>query len=408
VGLRSQRRRRALVAGGSMAGLFAGLALRSKGWDVTIYERNDVALAGRGAGIVTHTALVRALEAVGADPKTDLGVHVACRREFAPDGKALRELPFPQVNTSWDRLFQLLRPLFPDADYRLGKEVIAASGDANVAALRFADGTEDEADLIVAADGIRSAIRQIVFPDVAPQFAGYVAWRGLVDESALSPAAKAGLFDCFSFGLPEGEQFIGYPVAGPHNDLRAGNRRLNFVWYRPADATKLARLLTDSSGKSHPLGIPPPLIRPEYITETRVAARHTLAPVLAEAVDKTSALFFQPIVDLSVPAMTARRVAIIGDAAFVARPHVGAGVTKAAEDALELAGCLESEASLPDALAAFDADRHPVGLRIIDQARRLGAYMQAQHATAEERQAAERHRSPDAVMRETASLEFLR
>ena len=390
-----------------MAGLFAGLALRSTGWDVTIYERNDVALAGRGAGIVTHPALVRALEAVGADPKSDLGVHVAFRREFSPDGKVRREIPFPQVNTSWDRLFQLLRPLFPDNDYRLGKEVVAISADADAASVRFADGTEAEGNLIVAADGLRSAVRKFVFPEAAPAYAGYVAWRGLVEEGALSPAAKACLFDCFSFGLPEGEQFIGYPVAGPHNDLRPGNRRLNFVWYRPADAPTLARLLTDNSGATHPLGIPPHLIRSEFVAETRDAAHRTLAPVLAEAVARTPMLFFQPIVDLLIPRMTAARVAIIGDAAFVARPHVGAGVTKAAEDALALARLLESKATLAEALAAFDAHRQPVGQRIINQARRLGAYMQSQQSTAEERMAAERHRSPDAILRETASLEFL-
>ena len=65
-----------------------------------------------------------------------------------------------------------------------------------------------------------------------------------------------------TFCLPPGEQFLGYPVAGPDNDLRPGHRRYNVVWYRPADeATKLPWLLTDESGVTHAISIPPPLIR---------------------------------------------------------------------------------------------------------------------------------------------------
>ena len=73
------------------------------------------------------------------------------------------------------------------------------------------------------------------FPMSGLAYAGYVAWRGLVDEAALSAATHAALFDAMVFCLPPGEQFLSYPVAGPDNDLRPGHRRCNFVWYRPAD-----------------------------------------------------------------------------------------------------------------------------------------------------------------------------
>ena len=82
-----------------------------------------------------------------------------------------------------------------------------------------------------------------------------------------------------SFGLPPGEQFLGYPVAGPDNDLRPGHRRYNVVWYRPADeATKLQWLLTDERGVTHAISIPPPLIRREAIAEMRADAERLLAP----------------------------------------------------------------------------------------------------------------------------------
>ena len=75
----------------------------------------------------------------------------------------------------------------------------------------------------------------------------------------------------------------------------------------------------------------------------------------------------------------ARRVAVVGDAAFVARPHVGMGVTKAAGDAAALLDAfVESGWDVPAALARFDRARHPCGAAIVDRARALGAYMQAQ------------------------------
>ena len=101
------------------------------------------------------------------------------------------------------------------------------------------------------------------------------------------------------------------------------------------------------------------------------------------------------------------RVAIIGDAAFVARPHVGAGVTKAAQDALVLARSLSRAASIEEGLAAMEASRLTFGRRITARARELGACLQQTHATQAEASNAARFRTPDATVRETATLEFL-
>ena len=84
-----------------------------------------------------------------------------------------------------------------------------------------------------------------------------------------------------TFGLPPGEQFLGYPVAGPDNDLRPGHRRYNVVWYRPADeATKLQWLLTDERGVTHAISIPPPLIRREAIAEMRADAERLVGAAI--------------------------------------------------------------------------------------------------------------------------------
>jgi 2-polyprenyl-6-methoxyphenol hydroxylase-like FAD-dependent oxidoreductase len=96
----------------------------------------------------------------------------------------------------------------------------------------------------------------------------------------------------------------------------------------------------------------------------------------------------------------------LGDAAFVARPHVAAGVSKAADDAAALAQALDSD-GVEAALRAFEAERLPQGRKIIERARHLGAYLQATQ-TAEERARSERHSIPEAVLAETAVLDFLR
>jgi 2-polyprenyl-6-methoxyphenol hydroxylase-like FAD-dependent oxidoreductase len=113
--------------------------------------------------------------------------------------------------------------------------------------------------------------------------------------------------------------------------------------------------------------------------------------------------FLQPIYDLESPHMALGRVALIGDAAFVARPHVGAGVSKAAEDAEALAAALDAgEGDLPAALARFEAERLPRNRRVIERARYLGGCI-----AAEGRPADEAVRDPSTLMRQTAVVDFL-
>jgi len=268
------------------------------------------------------------------------------------------------------------------------------------------DGSAETGDVLIGADGLRSTVRQLCLPGLAPLYAGYVAWRSLIAEDAIPPAVHRELFAYMTFCLPPGEQFLGYPVAGPDNDLRPGHRRFNVVWYRPADETiELPDLLTDESGVTHAISIPPPLIRRAAIADMRTAAERLLGPQGRAIVRLMTEPILQPIYDLESPRMAFGRVAIIGDAAFVARPHVAAGVSKAAEDAVALAEALAAADVVP-ALSRFEARRLPINRRIIERARHLGAYLQATQ-TAEERARSERHGIPEAVMTETAVLDFL-
>jgi 2-polyprenyl-6-methoxyphenol hydroxylase-like FAD-dependent oxidoreductase len=412
---------RAIVIGGSLAGLFAGLLLRRQ-FVVDIYERAVAGLAGRGAGIVTHALLWEALDAAGipwrqdgcvrnvgdADPSFhDLGIEVETRRFFDRDGHVALDYPYRQTLTSWDRLYDLLRREFPAEHYHRAKELVAVEDRPDGVAARFADGSVVEGDLLIGADGLRSTVRAQFLPEVTPIYVGYAAWRALVPEHAIAPDLHVQVFPHLAFCLPPGEQMLGYPVSGPNNDLRPGRRRYNLVWYRPADAFQLERLLTDEAGNVHAVSIPPPLISNAVIAEMRDAAESTLAPQFRDLMRLVGRPMLQAIYDIESPRMAFGRVAIIGDAAFVARPHVGAGVAKAARDALVLARALAKTGDVTAALKEMEATQLPFGRRIIARARELGACLQPCPANAAERAHAARFRTPEATLRETATLEFL-
>jgi 2-polyprenyl-6-methoxyphenol hydroxylase-like FAD-dependent oxidoreductase len=396
---------RALIVGGSMSGLLAGLLLRRAGWIVDIFERVESELSGRGAGIVAQPDLIATLQGLGIST-SDLGVEIATRKILNASGLLECERNCPQVLTAWERVYRVLRDAFPAPHYHRGRLVASVrQGDDGVVA-HFPDEITECGDLLIGTDGLRSTVRQQLLPDLHPLYAGYVAWRALIPEAAFGAKIHAELFNAMTFCLPPGEQFLGYPVAGPDNDLRLGHRRYNVVWYRPAaETSELRDLLTDESGTLHSISIPPPLIRKGAIASMRAAAERLLPRQFREVVGMIEEPILQPIYDLETPRMAFGRIAIIGDAAFVARPHVAAGVAKAADDAAALVASLDSNAIEP-ALQRFEAVRIPIGRRIIERARHLGAYLQASQ-TAEERARSRRHSIPRAVLAETAVLDFL-
>ena len=392
-----------------MSGLLCGLHLRRRGWQVDVFERSPVALAGRGAGVMTHPELREALADLGIDAASDFGVVIERRVTLGMDGGVIAERRGPQTAALWNRLFEMLAGAFGREHYHLGKDLLRVEQDEGGVTARFADGSSQTGDLLVGADGFRSAVRAQLQPDAQPQYAGYVAWRGLADERTAATALTQELFDSFVFFLPPGEQFLGYPVAGPGNDLRPGYRSWNLVWYRPADeAADVPRLLTDEAGRTHELSIPPPLIARSVIANMRADAERLLPPQLRALVRVVEQPFLQPIYDLLSTRVGFGRVALAGDAAFVVRPHVGAGVLKAAQDAAVLTASLDAQGDVAAAIAAYAGQRLPVGTAFITQARRLGSHLRYRFDSDEERRCAAVFAEPERVMLETARLDFLR
>ena len=167
-------------------------------------------------------------------------------------------------------------------------------------------------------------------------------------------------------------------------------------------------MLTDKTQRRHSLSISPALLRKDVIDDLREAAARLLAPQLREVVHLTPQPLLQPIYDVETPQMALGRIALLGDAAFIGRPHVAAGVTKAAEDAMALATALQINPDVPAALRSFESERMPVNRRIVERGRDLGVYLQPQLTTEEEHRKAEKHSTSASVMAEIAILDFLR
>lgn len=398
--------RHAIIIGGSLGGLLGAILLRSAGWQVEVFERAGDDLTTRGAGIGTHDELFDILRRMGIVVDDSIGVLPLSRTILDPvTGEIVDSIHRPRVLSSWGRLYRALKDALPEDCYHFGMTLESFEQGPDGVVARFADGSSREADLLVGADGLRSTVRTQLMQDVRPRYAGYIAWRGLLPEADMPADLHREVFDHQILNMPEGQNIVAYPVPGPNNDLRPGHRAYNFVWYHPVEEHTLLRdMCTDASGRYFEQGIPPPLIRPEWVPRMREFAHRCFSRQFRQIIDLTPNIFFQPIFDLESPHVAVGRVALIGDAAFVARPHVAMGVTKAALDAECLAEALAWHGEDIDAaLAEFDVAQTEFGRRVIARARHVGAHLEAQNKPREQRTPHELHRDPVWFMKESGA-----
>jgi 2-polyprenyl-6-methoxyphenol hydroxylase-like FAD-dependent oxidoreductase len=400
------KKKRAVIIGGSMSGLFSAAFLRKIGWDVDVYERSSVELVGRGAGITGHPELFDALIKSGAGMK-DLGVEVPKRIAIDREGRITDERPLRQILTSWDRLQQLLQSNIDPAHYHLGWNFERVDQDDRGVRVTFSGDRVEHADILIGGDGIRSSVRAQMAPEVQPIYAGYYIWRGAPNEADLAPATRESIYPFFTFYLPPQQEIITYPIAGFDNDLRPGHRRFNFIWYRVADAAQLRDMNVDENGKQHEHSVPPPLIRKDLIAGMHKDAREILPPALLDSVLAIKQPFITPIYDFTAPAIVFGRVAMVGDAAANARPHMGFGMAKAGTDAMALAQALDSHDDIDAALKAYNAERQPIGNTIVKHGRKLGTHMGVNLKTEEDRKMHEYLQSDGAMLDSIAVPNFL-
>lgn len=397
----SMARPRALVIGGSLSGLFLGALLRTIGWDVTVFERTAGDLAGRGTGLGTRDELFAVMRRIGVHLDESFCVDSLSRIGLDKNGKIVCELPIRAIETAWDNIYRALRAKLPHSCYRPGRQLERFEQSAAGVTAYFTDGSNADGDLLIGADGMRSTVRRQLLPGLQPRYAGYVNWRGVVKDDAVPTALRSMLLHHMVFCFPDGELMFSVPMPG--TESRPRGRRVQFVWFRPVDYEyTLPRMCTDARGHRHGVSIPPPLIRPDILDELRHSATRLLPPQLAILVERAAQPVLQPIYDLESPQLAFGRVVLVGDAAFVARPHVGTGVTKAALDALGLAEALAATPdSLDSALVRYDRERRLFGHTLVARGRYLGGHLEAQFKLGHNHHACSR--TPETVMREIGS-----
>ncbi|OXC77960.1 FAD binding domain-containing protein [Caballeronia sordidicola] len=333
-----------LIAGGSIAGLSSALTLSCVGHDVHVYERSEVPLRGRGGGVVVLRHMLRFLEQHGHYTQQMISVPTNVRRRVDIHGATVNEerekLPF----SSWDTVYRSLCAMLPRAQISYGCEVTGFTEHAAGIDVHFDSGKSLTADMLVAADGGGSRTRATLFPEHASRFAGYIAWRGIVDEAAFSPLEVETLVDNLTIFRETGHMFMAFLIPGLDGSLEPGRRRFNWLWYRnEPNMADLHRHLTDNLGRPHHSSISAGLLSGESFVELCELANTFLPPVLAQLIQKTPEPFFQSIYDALSPTFAVGRVALVGDAACTVRPHTGSGTSKAADDAVSLAEAFSSD-----------------------------------------------------------------
>lgn len=359
------------IVGGSIGGLFAASLLTRAGHRVHVFERSEHGLARRGAGLVAQQELHDLLRAAGEPDEIAVGVVASERITLNRRGDVVFRDPTPQTQVSWDRLYSVLRALLPLSAYHLASPATRVTNTNGGAVIAFADGREQSFDLVIGADGASSVTRQAVVPDhTANRYAGYVTWRGLIPETSLQGETARRLVGRFAFFTDPGDHALGYLVPGAGGETEPGRRRYNWVWYRPVSPSRLSDILMRSGRAPDGTSLAPGDLADDLRDQLVDDARAGLPPAFADAVAAEPQPFLQAILDYVPSRITTGRVALLGDAAVVVRPHTAMGAAKAAGDALVLHDLLE-RLPLSAAIEQYGRERLEVGRSIAAYGLRL-------------------------------------
>ncbi|WP_342047508.1 FAD binding domain-containing protein [Bacillus sp. OTU530] len=326
------------IIGGSLGGLFTGIALREKGHQVDIYERSAGMMEDRGAGLVIQPDIEEFLTKYNLEILQEITVPLSYRKFIRRDGK-IEEIPMPQLMTSWNRLYGALIDAFPAEHYHSGKRVVDFSQSQCEVSINFQDGTKVTADYVIGADGIGSVVRNKVLPAAFPTYAGYVAWRGTVNIEEIPKDILNFFFDKFTFYQGINTQILSYFIP---NKYSYDSIRLNWVWYETIlNNDQLNQLMTANDGRKYEFVMPPNQLPESVISNQKQKAEKVLPTPFANLIHITKTPFVQPIYDLEVSHMVFNKVIVLGDASFVPRPHTASGVSKAAYNAMKLAAAFD-------------------------------------------------------------------
>ncbi|WP_426122846.1 FAD-dependent monooxygenase [Pararhizobium sp. PWRC1-1] len=360
------------IVGGSLAGLFCGALLHRAGHDVLIFERSGSDLATRGAGLVGGADLFNVLRLLRCEHVTKLAVTATSQVLVNLDGSIVSERQVGISRFSWDLLYKSARRKIPDALYVQSRRVVAVEDGKDAAKLYFEGGDTETADVIIGADGIASIARKSVNPvDYLNSFAGYVAWRAVISEADLPHAILALKEKMVAYSAP-GIQSVGYLIPGRSGEIGVGLRRYNWGWYRPVKESDLPELFTDNQGRLNHFSLPRGKLQDPARLSFAADARRLLPPQFAEIAAATPDPWIQGIFDYAPNRITGKRIALVGDAAFLIRPHTAMGTSKAAGDAIALTEAIALAGTVGEALEKYAKSRLPVGQWLAERGRDIG------------------------------------
>ena len=365
------------VVGGSIAGCAVAIELLRCGANVTLFERSGDELKDRGAGLGIPFAAIEgfiARDLIDADIPY-FPVHAfsrICRTPAEPRyGYLAWDQPASLAALNWGGLYRNLRKRVPDSIYRTHAGVCRlGQRGADRVQLELVDGSHDEFDLVVCADGYASLGRRTLFPDIDVNYAGYVLWRGFIDEATLgeSPPLEQGI-RCV--GYPGGHGIF-YFVPGANDSIARGERLVNWGLYVPIADDELETFMRDKHGVQHVGSLPPGAM--PLATERRMKdlARDVLPAYYAEIAERSADTFAYAIYDCPVPAYRRGRICLAGDAGAFARPHSAAGALKGLNDAIALGDALTPAGDVDAALAAWNVERTEVNNNLVHFGNQLG------------------------------------
>ncbi len=347
----------ALIIGGGIGGLTAALALRQVGIQAKVREKTSE-LHEVGAGITLWTNAMRVLDRLGVAARIEeAGSLLGCAEVRTWKGDVLSTTRMdemgckhgaPSVAIHRADLQSILFDALPAGTVRLGAALQSFEQDGQGVSAQFSDGTQERADLLVGADGIRSKVRTLLFGEEEPRYSGYTAWRGIasLEHSSISIGATSE-----SWG--RGARFGIVPI---------GHDRV--YWFCTANVPQGER---DGEGGR------------KADVRRRFEGWHAPIPELIEATVE-GAILRNDIMDRKPFSPWGRgRVTLLGDAAHPMTPNLGQGACQAIEDAAVLAATLSGGPDIVSSLRAYEESRWKRTAGIVTQSWRIGKMAQLEN-----------------------------